>query len=105
MIRHLVLFKFKPNTPEAGKEELVTNLEALFSKIKEIQAFERGTNCSIEPLDQGFTHIFFMTFKDEADRTTYIEHPEHKKFVEENLAHVESVIALDWDNQQSLSRA
>ncbi len=104
MIRHLVLIKFKPGTPEARKEELVANLEALFSKIKEIQAFERGTNCSIEPLDQGFTHIFFMTFKDEADRTTYIEHAEHQKFVKENLDHVESAIALDWDNKQALAR-
>lgn len=80
------------------------NLEALFSKVKETQAFESGTNRSIEPLDQDFTHIFFISFKDEADRPTYVEYPEHKKLVEENLEHVESVIALGWDNKRSLSR-
>ncbi len=31
-------------------------------------------------MDQGFTHCFFLTFKNEADRDAYLPHPAHKEF-------------------------
>lgn len=104
MIRHIVLFQFKPDTPEEEKAKLVKNLEALFDSIKEIEAFESGTNCSHENLDRGFTHIFLLTFKDEAARDTYVDHAEHKKFIEENLASVGSILVVDYANKGPLSR-
>lgn len=104
MIQHLVIFKFKAGVPEQKQSELIKELEALFESIKEIQSFESGPNISHEGLDQGFTYIFFMSFKDEADRDTYVVHPLHKKFVEDNLGYAESVLVLDYDNKRSFSR-
>ena len=104
MIRHIVMFKFKPGASEDSKAELVSNLDALYRKIEDIQAFERGLNNSKEGLDHGYTHLFLLTFKDETARDTYVEHPEHRKFVKENLEHVDSVLAVDYSNSMNLSR-
>ena len=104
MIRHIVIFRFKPDASQASKSELVSNLEALFDSIPAVQAFESGTNISKEGLDEGFSHVFLLTFKDEAGRDNYVEHAEHRRFVKENLTYVDSVLALDYDNTGAKER-
>jgi len=47
---------------------------------KEIKAYEWGTNISAENRNKGCTHGFILTFKNEKDRDTYLNHPAHKEF-------------------------
>ncbi len=82
VLRHVVLFKFKESTTPAQIKEVEKAFAALPSQIKEVKAFEFGTNNSPEGLDQGFTHCFMVTFASEKDREAYLPHPAHKAFVE-----------------------
>jgi hypothetical protein len=68
-------------------------------QIKEIKSLEWGTNNSPENLNQGFTHMFFLTFKSEADRAIYLPHPAHKAFGGVLGPHLDKVLVLDyWAN-------
>ena len=80
VLRHDVLFKFKPTaTPEQIKT-VVDAFRALPGKIDGIKGFEWGTDVSPEKLSQGFTHVFFLTFHSDGDRDAYLIHPAHKEF-------------------------
>ncbi|MGD1947514.1 MAG: Dabb family protein [Croceivirga sp.] len=95
-LRHVVLFKFK----ESSSDEDIKVVEAAFAelpaKIPEIVDFEWGTNNSPEGLEKGFTHCFFLTFKSEADRDTYLPHPDHKIFGDIVSPHLEDVLVVDY---------
>ena len=71
----------------------------LKNKISEIVSIEWGKNNSPEGLNQGFTHCFFVTFKDEADRDTYLPHPDHQAFVKLLKPFLDKVLVVDyWTN-------
>lgn len=79
-VRHVVCFKFKDDAPKDKVREVEKAFARLPKKIKEIKGYEWGTDISPEKLSQGFTHCFFLTFKDEHDRDVYLDHPAHKEF-------------------------
>jgi Stress responsive A/B Barrel Domain len=95
-LRHAVLFKFKDTSTPADIKKVEDAFRALPSKIKEVSGFEWGTNNSPENLNQGFTHLFFVTFKSEKDREAYLPHPAHKAFVEVLMPHLDKVLVLDY---------
>lgn len=80
MVKHIVLFKFKPETTPEKLAEIIAAFEALPAKISQIKGFEWGTNNSPEKLDKGLTHAFILTFANATDRDTYLPHPAHKAF-------------------------
>ncbi|MBD0293967.1 MAG: Dabb family protein [Flavisolibacter sp.] len=96
LLRHVVLFKFKEGTTEADIKKVEDAFRALPTKIKEIQAFEWGTNNSPENLNQEFTHCFFLTFKSEKDRAIYLPHPAHKAFGEVLKPYLDKVLVVDY---------
>ncbi len=79
-VRHVVVFKYKADATEAQIAEITTAFRALKGKIPGITAFEHGINNSPEGLNQGFTHVYVLTFTDAAARDAYLPHPEHDKF-------------------------
>ncbi len=96
LLRHVVLFKFKEDTPAEKLKEIEDTFNALPSKIKEIHDYEWGVNNSPEGLNKGLTHCFFVTFKSEADRAIYLPHPDHKAFVEVASPYIEDVAVVDY---------
>jgi len=64
--------------------------------IPEIQSLEWGTNVSPEGLANGFTHCFFVTFKDKAALERYLPHPEHKKFGAQLKGLLDKVLVVDY---------
>lgn len=99
MLRHVVLFKFKDGTSPADVKKVEDAFGKLPSQIREIAAYEWGTNNSPENLNQGFTHCFFVTFKSEQDRGVYLPHPAHQAFVEVLKPHLDKVLVIDyWAN-------
>ncbi len=96
MLRHVVLFKFKDDANAGDIKKVEDAFRALPSKIKEVKALEWGTNNSPENLSQGFTHCFFVSFKNEADRAVYLPHPAHKAFVDILTPHLDKVLVLDY---------
>jgi len=100
MLRHVVLFKFKPTaTPEQIKT-VEDAFKELPSKIKEIKDFEWGTNNSPENSNEGLTHCFFLTFASEEDRAVYLPHPAHKAFGAVLRPYLEKAVVVDyWVNK------
>ena len=95
-LRHIVLFKFKATSEAVDIQKIENAFIALPTKIKEIKDFEWGLNNSPEGLDKGFTHCFLVTFESEADRATYLPHPDHLAFVALLDGLVEDVLVLDY---------
>lgn len=100
MLRHVVLFSFKADTPAESLAEIVAAFEALPSKIPQIRGFEWGLNNSPEGLNKGFTHCFTLTFASEEDRAVYLPHPDHKAFGDVLRPHLADVLVVDyWTSQ------
>lgn len=79
-LRHVVAFKFKETATPDDIKKVETAFRDLKKKIKEIQDYEWGINNSPEGLNKDCTHGFILTFKNEKDRQTYLDHPDHKEF-------------------------
>jgi hypothetical protein len=80
LLRHVVAFKFKESASPEDIKKVETAFAALPAKIKEIKAYEWGTNNSPEGLNKGCTHGFILTFDSEAGRDAYLIHPDHEEF-------------------------
>ncbi len=96
VLRHVVLFKFKEGTDAADIRKIENAFRALPSKIDAIYDFEWGTDVSVENLQKGFTHCFFVSFLSEADRAIYIPHPDHKAFGAVLGPHLDDVFVIDY---------
>lgn len=95
-MRHVVLFSFKAGTAAEDIQKVEAAFRALPTKIPEIAAFEWGTNVSPEGKAQGFTHCFFLTFKDAKARDAYLPHPEHKAFGKVLRPFIDKVLVIDY---------
>ena len=96
VLRHVVLFKFKDHTSKKKITEVKDTFVALKGKIPVIRDFEWGTNVGIEGIYQGFTHCFFLTFRSEEDRITYLPHHNHKVLVKLLSPHLDKVRVVDY---------
>lgn len=96
LLRHIVLFKFKPEVTPKQYDEINLAFHQLQHEIAEIHEFERGLNNSPEGLDKGFTHGYTVTFTSEAGREAYLPHPAHKKFVQLIEGKIEDVMVFDY---------
>lgn len=80
-LRHVVLFQYKASATPAQVKEVDDAFRALAGKIEVIKGLEAGLNNSPEGLNQGFTHVYVVSFANEADRDVYLKHPKHVEFV------------------------
>ena len=96
-VQHLVVLKFKPDTPAAQIAELFAALERLRGVIPGIDYYAGGPYASPEGLHRGFTHGFLMTFRDAAARDAYLIHPAHEQVKRDFLPGVEDVVAFDFE--------
>ena len=94
--RHFVSFQFKEGTPAEKQDELVKAFLKLKDQIDVIADLEWGSTENIEPLNDGFTHSFLVTFKDKAGLATYLPHPAHEAFVAILKPHLEKVYVFDY---------
>jgi len=95
-LQHVVCFKFKTTVAPADIKKVEEAFQALPKQISQVQSLEWGTNVSKEKRDKGFTHCFLLSFKSEADRDTYIEHPAHKAFGKLVGPVLDDVFVLDF---------
>ena len=79
-VRHVVVFKYKDGATDDQIKEITDAFRDLKDKIPGIIGFEHGINNSPEGLNQGFTHVYLLTFENEEARDVYLPHPEHKAF-------------------------
>ena len=95
--RHIVMFKFRDGAPAAKVQGVVAAFQALPAQLPSVKGFEWGTNVSPEGLDQGFTHIFTLTFASkEAMEQHYLKEPAHQAFVALLPDVLDKVLVLDY---------
>lgn len=101
-VRHVVVFKYKPEATESQIKEITDAFRALKDKVPGIVSFETGENNSPENLNQDFTHVYLLTFTNEEARDNYLPHPEHKKFGEllRSSGIFDGVFVIDYQIQE-----
>ena len=97
-LRHIVVFKYKPGATEAQITQVTDAFVALKTKIPNIISIEHGVNNSPEKRNQGFTHVYQVTFTNAVARDAYLPHPAHKAFGEllGKLGVLEDVFVVDY---------
>ena len=96
VLRHVVLFKFKPGTSDADIQKVQQAFHDLKKGIDSVRGIESGKDISAENLQQGFTHCFIVTFDDAPGRDTYLTHPVHQEFVKLAGPHLEQALVVDF---------
>jgi hypothetical protein len=97
-MKHIVLFKFTPSATPDQIRRVSDAFRALKDQVPGLLAFEHGPNTSLEGLNQGFNHVYVLTFADAAARDAYLPHPAHQKFGDflGETGVVESVFVVDY---------
>jgi len=96
VVRHVVLFKFKDGATAEQVRGIEEKFRDLKARIPQILDLEWGTNVSPEKHAQGFTHCFFLTFRDAAARDAYLPHPAHKEFGAQLGPILDKVLVVDY---------
>ncbi len=95
-LKHIVMYKFKDELTPAQVEEVVDAFGKMTKQIDAVIGYEHGTNVSEEVKSEGFTHVFVVTFQDEAGRGIYLKHPAHDAYVALARGRREKVIVFDY---------
>jgi hypothetical protein len=97
-VRHVVVFKYRPEATAEQIAEVTTAFRALKDRIPGVLAFEHGVNNSPEGKNLGFTHAYTLAFESAAARDAYLPHPEHRAFGEllGRLGVLEDAFVVDY---------
>ncbi|MEM9524047.1 MAG: Dabb family protein [Pseudomonadota bacterium] len=99
MIRHIVLIRFKPGTPEKKIARIFADLEALTTKIPGVLAFAGGRSESPEKIERGYMHGFVIDFADWDSLASYAENETHRtlggQLVENALGGRDGLLVFD----------
>jgi len=96
VLRHVVMFQFQDGTSQAKIDELSAAFAALPAKIDAIYDFEWGPNVSTTRKNQGYTHFFMVTFRNQAGLAAYSPNPAHQAFVRVLRPYLEKVLVFDY---------
>jgi hypothetical protein len=75
MFRHVVLFRFRPDTTAEQRQAALDGLHALPGQIPEIREYHVGADLGLR--DGNFDLAVVALFDDEAGWRTYLDHPAH----------------------------
>ena len=96
MLRHIVLFRFKPDTSQAARTAMADGLAELPSRIPQIRAWSQGRN--VVQSDRNYDFALVADFDSLADMKIYQAHRDHQAVVAELiLPVVESLVVADFD--------
>lgn len=96
MLKHIVLFTFKPTSTAEQVSEIVNSFKDLEHLVPEILEFEWGNNVSHEKHHQGFTHCFTISFESLETLATYQINKHHLEFQKVIQPHMEKVFVVDY---------
>jgi len=78
MIRHIVLFKVRPDVDAKQFQPLMQEIAQLRTSHGGIIGFEHGPNQTPETRDQGYNYGFVLTLNSWADLESYQNDPNHQ---------------------------
>ena len=92
MIRHVVMWKFKPGTREE-MEKFLVGLRGLYGVIPQIRAQQVGVNC----VEGNYDAVLISDFDSLADLETYKKDPRHVAVSALCKAIRTDRVAVDWE--------
>lgn len=102
MIRHIVLTKFKPGTPEDRIARIYAGLAAVVATMPGAGNFAGGRSDSPERIERGYMHGFTVDFDDWDALRAYTDNPEHKalgaQLVETAQGGIDGILVLDIES-------
>jgi Stress responsive A/B Barrel Domain len=78
MIRHIVLVRFKPETPEREIQSIFSALHDIKRVIPGVISITSGASQSPEKIERGYMHGFVADFTDWDALAAYQAHPDHR---------------------------
>ena len=96
MVKHVVLFKFKPETTQAQRQALADALNALPALISEIKGMKVAWTVSGRSARNAQLALF-SEFESAATLDRYLAHPEHQKILPLVEAVSENRISFDYE--------
>ena len=100
--RHLVLFKFKDDAKAADVTAIEKQIMDMKGNISTIKTMEWGKDCSVENLQDGFTHSFLVTFPDPDGLKVYSPHADHQAVVKALGPIKDKVIVFDYIAKEAI---
>jgi len=95
VIRHIVMFRFKADTPQTDRAAFLEMLRSLPSKIAEIKSFEAGFDLVRAP--RSFDLALVASYDDLAALERYAKHEHHLPVIERSKEICEQVVAVDFE--------
>ena len=94
MIRHLIFFKFNPETTESDIKAIEAGLAALPAASPEIECFEFGRD--LVHSERSFDFALVSLFKDLDALKRYQLHPAHQEILVQIKAACAQILAVDY---------
>jgi len=95
MLKHVVLFKFKPETGETEIADLENRLRALPEIIQDIREFVVGRD--VVRSERSYDLALISAFDDLAAMGRYQVHPDHQAVIAKVKALCAGVVAVDFE--------
>lgn len=95
MLKHVVFFKFKPETGETEIADLENSLRALPAVIQEIREFVVGRD--VVHSERSYDLALISAFDDLAAMGRYQVHPDHQAVFAKVKALCAGVVAVDFE--------
>lgn len=101
MIRHIVLFKVRPEVTAEDFNILMQEIADLESSVSGFISFEHGPNQTPETRDQGYSYGFIVTLASWADLDAYQNNPSHQttgaRLVDACNSNQDSLLVFDME--------
>jgi hypothetical protein len=94
MLRHVVLFRMRPDVAQDAVNALVAGLRALDGQIAELRSLEVGVD--VLRSKRTYDIALVSTFDDLEALARYSSHPAHLEVADEAKRLAESVVAVDF---------
>jgi len=96
MLTHIVVWKYRAETPQATRDEHLARLRSLSSVVPGIESLSVGVDTLHSPksYDIGLVGIF----RDRAVLDAYTVHPDHVKVVEFSGSITETMAKVDFED-------
>lgn len=94
MIRHTVLFKFKPDFPEAARLAWIRGLDSMRGNIPGMESLTHGAD--VMGAERSFDYAIVADFHTVADIAVYNTHPLHEPLKQYSFPNSEQILAVDF---------
>ena len=95
MVRHVALFRFRPDLSEQDVTDLLAGFAHLVDRIDGFRGVHFGRNISPEQLDQGFRHGIIADFDDMDSLKSYLADSAHVRLADRVLAALATGVERD----------